>query len=1172
MRKQYILAISLLSTIAYGQVGINTDTPAATLDIVGKPTETTTMDGIIAPRIQGAQLRAKTYTSAQTGALVYVTLADNAPAGQTIDVTKTGYYYFNGTKWVSTGASTFTADVRRIGTNHLSEDAGVGSNGTSIPGNHNIAIGEGAMKDAVDGGSFLGNIAIGGGDQLANITGAGNVAIGYANLPTSTSGTNVAVGPLNLQSATTADANFVVGAQNMNAVTTAGSNLVMGASNLNALTTGSNNYVFGFGGLNAITSQTQNIAIGAGVLPSATGDKNIGVGSTVLGTLGVGTDNVGLGVASGGALMSGNYNTFFGTEAGNRLAGLAADRYTSGDNSIFLGSQTKSLGGGSNQLNIQNYIYGQGGLFSFGDFTLGNALIAPSARLDVTKGNVRVRDINTASSTGTLTTDRFVVADGTGVLKTVATSGVDLIVGNEVVGPTTNGGLTRAGSGTTASPYTLGLSAGTTTGDLMTWNGTQWVSSAAVNIYNSDGTLSGPRTVTQAGNSLTFSNVQKTTFYNTAGIGIIQDSGTGTRSSIGLSNGGNYQIWLYSDINSNAQIFGTGTSTDLMVGTSGTTTAAPLRFNTSIGGGASGTEKMRITPTGNVGVSTTTPSEKFDNNGITRLRTLPVSGTANAIYTTSGGSASSAQDQTFTATKTVVADANGVLGSVTGLPVMTEVDGIVGNEVVNATTNGGLTRAGSGTGASPYTLGLTSGTTAGQLMTWNGTQWLPTAAVNLYSTDGALATNRIVNLNGKTLTFTGTDQNVNLNASGTLVVTGTGSNSAFMRLTTPDGNANGVRSFFDMQLYPDNVMQLFATDEVSGITFGTNATLNSSPLDFITSSGSTTSGVVRMRITGTGNIGINTIAPTEKFDNNGITRLRTLPLNGATNAINTNSSGNLSASQNQTFTATKTLVADANGVVGAITGVPLTTEVDGIVGNEVTDATTNGGLTRAGAGTLASPYTLGLSAGGTTGNVMTWNGTSWASAASANIYSTDGSLSNDRTLNTNNHYLNFTGTQMRTTWDPAGTLLQQGLSTSPSKYANMILLSPDNNSNGVNSRMHFQIYPESVAQIIASDDTTGLALSTNQTTASAPITFLTSTGSNALGTEKMRITGSGNVGINTTSPSSAARLHVVKTASDLTPAIIEGCNTYTDNAAAVTAGLPVGALYRKADGTLMVRY
>jgi hypothetical protein len=61
-----------------------------------------------------------------------------------------------------------------------------------------------------------------------------------------------------------------------------------------------------------------------------------------------------------------------------------------------------------------------------------------------------------------------------------------------------------------------------------------------------------------------------------------------------------------------------------------------------------------------------------------------------------------------------------------------------------------------------------------------------------------------------------------------------------------------------------------------------------------------------------------------------------------------------------------------------------------------------------------------------------------------------------------------------------------------------------------------------------------------------------------------------NVGINTTAPQ--AKLHIIKNASQLTPAIIEGCNVYADNAAATTAGLPVGALYRTATGILMVRY
>ena len=54
-------------------------------------------------------------------------------------------------------------------------------------------------------------------------------------------------------------------------------------------------------------------------------------------------------------------------------------------------------------------------------------------------------------------------------------------------------------------------------------------------------------------------------------------------------------------------------------------------------------------------------------------------------------------------------------------------------------------------------------------------------------------------------------------------------------------------------------------------------------------------------------------------------------------------------------------------------------EVDGIVGNEVTNATTGGGLVRAGSGTTASPYTLGLlRTGASKGSIMMFNGTSWS--------------------------------------------------------------------------------------------------------------------------------------------------------------------------------------------------
>jgi hypothetical protein len=101
--KNKLLTLAVLSLTGYlasAQVGINTNQAQATLDIVGFPANTNKLDGIIAPRLTGDQLRAKTYTSAQNAAMVYVTTPDSVPAGQTINVTAAGYYYFDGAVWV----------------------------------------------------------------------------------------------------------------------------------------------------------------------------------------------------------------------------------------------------------------------------------------------------------------------------------------------------------------------------------------------------------------------------------------------------------------------------------------------------------------------------------------------------------------------------------------------------------------------------------------------------------------------------------------------------------------------------------------------------------------------------------------------------------------------------------------------------------------------------------------------------------------------------------------------------------------------------------------------------------------------------------------------------------------------------------------------------------------
>ncbi|WP_156104478.1 hypothetical protein [Chryseobacterium populi] len=103
------------------RVGVSTTTPQATLDVTGTPTDTSKLDGIIPPRITGVQLRAKTYTTSQTGAIVYATAADTAPAGQTINVTVAGFYYFDGSVWVqlmgrstTTGSSIYKAPLQSI--------------------------------------------------------------------------------------------------------------------------------------------------------------------------------------------------------------------------------------------------------------------------------------------------------------------------------------------------------------------------------------------------------------------------------------------------------------------------------------------------------------------------------------------------------------------------------------------------------------------------------------------------------------------------------------------------------------------------------------------------------------------------------------------------------------------------------------------------------------------------------------------------------------------------------------------------------------------------------------------------------------------------------------------------------------------------------------------------
>lgn len=100
-----LVAFTALSKAQQGRVGINTTTPAATLDVVANA-DITRPDALLVPRLSRAQLLAKdgayangnaTAASAQNGALVYVNLVDGTATAKTTNVTATGFYYYDGT-------------------------------------------------------------------------------------------------------------------------------------------------------------------------------------------------------------------------------------------------------------------------------------------------------------------------------------------------------------------------------------------------------------------------------------------------------------------------------------------------------------------------------------------------------------------------------------------------------------------------------------------------------------------------------------------------------------------------------------------------------------------------------------------------------------------------------------------------------------------------------------------------------------------------------------------------------------------------------------------------------------------------------------------------------------------------------------------------------------------
>lgn len=95
------LFISSSFIVSAQNVGVNTNTPASSLQVVGVPASAGVADGITFPKLSGDQLKAKdgSYNAPQQGTIVYVTAAAVPTTAKTINVIAEGLYIFDGSVW-----------------------------------------------------------------------------------------------------------------------------------------------------------------------------------------------------------------------------------------------------------------------------------------------------------------------------------------------------------------------------------------------------------------------------------------------------------------------------------------------------------------------------------------------------------------------------------------------------------------------------------------------------------------------------------------------------------------------------------------------------------------------------------------------------------------------------------------------------------------------------------------------------------------------------------------------------------------------------------------------------------------------------------------------------------------------------------------------------------------
>ncbi|HYG18555.1 MAG TPA: hypothetical protein VD816_06480, partial [Ohtaekwangia sp.] len=315
------------------------------------------------------------------------------------------------------------------------------------------------------------------------------------------------------------------------------------------------------------------------------------------------------------------------------------------------------------------------------------------------------------------------------------------------------------------------------------------------------------------------------------------------------------------------------------------------------------------------------------------------------------------------------------------------VDGIVGNEITQVSTRGGLEITGAGTAASPLTVGIIEGTVDGQILKWNNTtqKWVLAAATGA-GTVTSVATG--TGLSGGPITATGT-----ISLANTAVTAGTYGGGTNVPQITVD--AQGRITAASHTALPD----ASATNEIQNLSFtgtGSATPAETFPLNISAGTGVSIQEGTNISITHAANVltinaaagggSVTSVATGTGLTGGPVTTTGTISL--ANTAVTPGSYGNA--------TNVAQITVDAQGRITGATNVPVAgggaTTLDGLSDATVTTPAAGNILVHNGAGQFANVIVSG-DANLTAAGALTLTAGSVSGGAGGKI--TDASITTD---------------------------------------------------------------------------------------------------------------------------------------------------------------------------------